>query len=199
MDKITDTYLAHKAQKSLAASRSTRTTFKLSQNSINALSELSKVASQTTKEVIGTICKSFEQDETLRELAQNLLNEKNSGKLKRRKTYVLPNGALKFLNTYSKKHNIPRDIIFDTFIKVYWTLLKYSEEIEKEKAEQALVIVRKICGSLVSAEEELKQILDEDNAILSRISYLCVLADELVASIKKYLSEGTPISNDPFE
>lgn len=175
-------------------SQSVRTTFKLSENSMNAIEWIIKKYSLKPKEIFDIICSN-----------ENLLNfaiettKKNKGTdstKTTRKTFVLSKRVLRLLNRLSNKNKLSRDLIVENLVLLYKTLLEKFAEEEKKKEKKALTIISDFYSKAELVEKQLQDILGDDNPILDRFGYVIILLMNLECAIKSKLLKGVPIDPD---
>lgn len=178
---------------SLSDKQSVRTTFKLSESSNNAIDWLIKTNNLKPKEVFDLMF----SNENLVDFAIEAARKKgkSSSTKQTRKTFVISKRVLRLLNRHSKKHKLSRDLIVESLILVFKTLLEKHAEEEKQEEEEALPIILDFWTKAESVEKQLKDLLEDDNPILDRFGLVIVEIMNLVSAIESKLSNN--ISVDP--
>jgi hypothetical protein len=194
MNKKINKTLDRVSKTSLSEKQSVRTTFKLSENSNNAIDWLIKTNNLKPKEVFDLMCSNENLVDFAIEAAQK--NGKSNSTKQTRKTFVISKQVLRLLNRYSKKHKLSRDLIVENLILLFKALLEKHAEEEKQREEKALTIISDFCSKAESVEKQLKDLLDDDSPILDRFGYVIVLLMNLVSAIESKLSDGVSIDPD---
>ena len=181
---------------SLSEKQSVRTTFKLSEDCINAIDWLLKTNNLKPKELFDLICSNNDLVNLAAEAAK--INEKNISAKYKRKTFVISKRVLRLLNKKSEEHTISRDLIVEKLILLFKALLEKHTEEEKQKEEKALSIISDFWSKAEKIENKLKDLLDDDNPILDRFGVVIVIIMNLVSAIESKLNNDVPIDPDNF-
>ena len=185
---------------SLSEKQSVRTTFKISENCINAIDWLLKTNNLKPKELFDIICSNNDLVNLAAEAAKK--DEKNNSVKHTRKTFVISKRALRLLTKKSKddkgKAIISRDLIVEKLVLLFKALLEKHTEEEKKKEEKAQSIISDFWTKAEEIENQLKNLLDDDNPILERFGLIIVIIMNLESAIDKKLSNDIPIDPDDF-
>lgn len=179
---------------SLSEKQSVRTTFKLSENSNNAIEWLIKTNNLKPKEVFDLMCSNENIVNFAIETARK--NGESGSTKQARKTFVISKRVLRLLNKYSEKHILSRDLIVESLILCFKTLLEKHAAEEKQREEKALSIISDFYSKTESVEKQLKDLLHHDSPILNRFGYVSVLLMNLTSAIESKLSDDVPIDPD---
>jgi len=185
---------------SLSEKQSVRTTFKISENCINAIDWLLKTNNLKPKELFDIIGSNNDLVNFATEAA--IKDEKNNSVKHTRKTFVISKRVLSLLNKKSKddkgKPIIQRDLIVEKLVLLFKALLEKHTEEEKKKEEKAQSIISDFWTKAEEIENKLKDLLDDDNPILERFGLIIVIIMNLESAIEKKLSNDIPIDPDDF-
>jgi len=185
---------------SLSEKQSVRTTFKISENCINAIDWLLKTNNLKPKELFDIICSNNDLVNLAAESAEK--DNKNNSVKHTRKTFVISKRVLSLLNKKSKddkgKLIIQRDLIVEKLVLLFKALLEKHTEEEKKKEEKAQSIISDFWTKAEEIEKQLKNLLDDDNPILERFGLVIVLVMNLVSAIESKLNNDVPIDPDDF-
>lgn len=179
---------------SLSEKQSVRTTFKLSENSNNAIEWLIKTNNLKPKEVFDFICSNESLVDVAIQIARK--NGESGSTNQTRKTFVISKRVLRLLNKYSEKYKLSRDLIVENLILLFKSLLEKHAEEEKHREKKALTIISDFWSKSESVEKQLKDLLNDDSPILDRFGYVIVLLMNLVSAIESKLSDDVPIDPD---
>ena len=177
--------------------QSVRTSFRLSEAGKDALKWLAKHHGITAKDVFDKFC----QDSVIEiyaDMASKTRDDQTPPKKSVRKTLVISKGALKTLNDFSTKNQIPRDELVDSSLIFLQSVTKEMLKKEHENNPRALEIISEFITQAYSVEEKLQEILVSYNPILNRFSYMMVILENLHSTIESNLEDGTPIDPDDF-
>lgn len=181
---------------SLSEKQSVRTTFKLSEDCINAIDWLLKTNNLKPKELFDLICSNDDLVNLAAEAAKK--DDKNISVKHTRKTFVISKRTLRLLNKKSEEQTLSRDLIVEKLVLLFKALLEKHTEEEKQKEEEALSIISDFWTKAEEIENKLKDLLDDDNPILDRFSIVIVIIMNLVSAIESKLSNDVPIDPDDF-
>ncbi len=184
-----------KPKTSLIKKESKRTTFKLSAQSLNAIDWMVDYYNMTAKEVFDSIC----SGDSIVEYAVKFAKESEglADKELTRKTFVISQQALGFLNKTSDEQKISRDLLVNKLILIYKVLLDRSIEQEEKNEEKALKIIHEFWKEAEELETQLKALLGDEHPILTRLGTISIIIGNLYGAIESKLSDGTPI--DPYD
>jgi len=186
LDRVSKTILSEK--------RSVRTTFKLSESSINAIDWLIKTNNLKPKELFDLMCSNENLIDFAIETARK--NEKSKAVKQTRKTFVISTRVKRMLNKLSKEHELSRDLIFENLILLFKALLEKHSEDEKQKEKKAHTIISDFWTKAETVEQQLKGLLDDDSPILERFGLIVVVVMNLASAIESKLSNDVPIDPD---
>lgn len=201
--------------------QSVRTTFKISQDSVETIGILAKHHGVSFKEIFDNLSTQFLKERFLKKLAnkeeleqapllqqlahiaEKYMAQKGDQYADRqkglvRKSQVVSRGALRTLNEVSKEYQIPRDLLVD------WSLVIMRDKFEKdikatrEKYQEAYEIIAELNSHASNAVEKLWELLDPDDPILERFASVGAVLEDLHSAIKSNLDNGTPIGPEPF-
>lgn len=178
----------------LSEKQSVRTTFKLSESSINAIDWLIKTNNLKPKELFDLMCSNENLIDFAIETAKK--NEKSKAIKQTRKTFVISTRVKRMLNKLSKEHELSRDLIFEKLILLFKMLLEKHSEDEKLKEEKAHAIISDFWTKTEAVEQQLKGLLDDDSPITERFGLIVVVVMNLVSAIESKLSNDVPIDPD---
>lgn len=179
---------------SLSEKQSARTTFKLSESSINALDWLIKTNNLKPKELFDLMYSNENLIDFAIEAARK--NEKSKSIKQTRKTFVISTRVKRMLNKLSKEHELSRDLIFENLILLFKVLLEKHTEEEKQKEKKAHAIISDFLTKTEAVEQQLKELLDDDSPILERFGLIVVVVMNLASAIESKLSNEVPIDPD---
>lgn len=192
MEDKTEKAMNRVAKVNLSERQSVRTTFRFSEDSLNAINWLVESHELKPKEILDALCA---DERFLTYVIQAVKDEnKEASAVKRnRKTFVISKKALRLLNKYSRENQVARDRIVENLILSFKSVLQQQAEKEKEQEKEAKEIISGLCKQAYSVEEQLKDLLHEDNPILDRFGEVVVVLDNLVGAIEAKLTNGVPI------
>jgi hypothetical protein len=177
--------------------QSVRTSFRLSEAGKDALKWLAKHHGITAKDVFDKFC----QDSVIEiyaDMASKTRDDQTPPKKSVRKTLVISKGALKTLNDFSTKNQIPRDELVDSSLIFLQLVTKEVLKKEQENNPRALEIISEFITQADSVEEKLTEILVSYSPIVDRFGSVMVILENLRSAIKSNLEDGTPIDPDDF-
>jgi len=151
----------------------------------------------TAKDVFDKFC----QDSVIEiyaDMASKTRDDQTPPKKSVRKTLVISKGALKTLNDFSTKNQIPRDELVDSSLIFLQLVTKEVLKKEQENNPRALEIISEFITQADSVEEKLQEILVSYSPILGRFGSVMVILENLRSAINSNIEDGTPIDPDDF-
>ncbi len=173
----------------LRGHQSVRTTFKLSERCINALSVLASQMGIKQKSLFDHLVDDVQVLKTIaREFEKFPVNEQRVAK-----TYVISRRTLENLEQVSSKYNTPRDALVEFSIERVLPL------IEREKARYArrTEIAQQLASQLKKIAQllqETEQDLGEDDPLVQEMYAILQSSDAAFRRINAYLEKGKKIS-----
>jgi hypothetical protein len=156
--------------KGLTDKKSARTTFNISESSIDSINWLLEALELKPKELFDTIFSDSTITKHILE-AEGLVSSKINETKKIRKSYVISQRALSWLNKKSKDKNLTRNQFVDSFVPVSKNIYKFLLEKVKEKEDRAWAIIGDIYEKGKEAEKKLIDLLGEDDEIVEEFSW----------------------------
>jgi len=128
----------------------------------------------------------------------SIASQSNSNKIKRqvRKSLVVTKRNLKLLNESAEKAGLQRDIIIDFAFRFLVVLLQNEKKQQDEQHQKSLVTLNKLSNLQLKTEQELQSILDEDDAVLARMSLVITVLNNLIREVENCIKNGTPVDPD---
>ncbi|MBD3377597.1 hypothetical protein GF406_21390 [candidate division KSB1 bacterium] len=181
---------------SLSEKQSVRTTFKLTEDCINAVDWLLKTNNLKVKELFDFLC----SNNNLVNLAAEAVKkeDKNISSKYIRKTFVISKRVLRLLNKKSEEYRISRDLVVEKLVLLFKELLEKHTKEEKQKEEKAFSIISDFWARAEEIETNLKDLLDDDNPILDRFGVITIIIMNLVNAIESKLNDDVPIDPDDY-
>ncbi len=175
---------------SLSSLKSERTTFQLTIEAYEKLDYLTEHFGITQKEMLSV---AMANDEILDDIIK-VLKKRSKGISgdRKPKTKVMSKGALDKLNELSKNEGVSRDKILELAIRYYYEIIQKG----KERHAKAKDIIEDAFGEILKTKKVLSQLLNGDDPILARWSFVEHTIDYLIDSIMKEIEKGTPIDPD---
>lgn len=190
----TESKTIHMLSKEISKSKDVVASFKLSQNSIEAMAWLAKRLGISNKTLFGSIWnnhgESFINIVKKVKYDSNIKREKISKRISRQ--------SLNNLNELAKKYKMKRDQIVESTLISYQKLyeIMLSERIGKHKKAEKMIDEFWKEGEVL--ETKLKKLLDEDDPIIDRICYVIVVIMNLSLAIQSELENGKQIDPEDF-
>ncbi len=172
----------------LRGKQSVRTTFKLTDKAIEALSIMSYQLGIKQKSLFDHL---VDDIQLLREIAESV-EQKKRGKNCVAKTYVISRRTLENLDIISTRYSTPRDLLVEVSIERLLPLI----EQEKQKHEKRKQLHAGFCEILHKAEEMIlqsEQELGEDDPVLGRYGGAVAALAKSVREMEGYLERASKV------
>ena len=168
--------------------------FKLSQESMDAMVWIAKRLGISNKKLFDAIW-SHQGDSFIMitndvEYDPNIKRKKISKRISRQ--------SLNNLNELSKKYEMKRDQIIEVTFISYQLLLEKILNDRKNKHKKANKMIDEYWKTGELLEKKLKNLLDEDDPIIDRIGYVIVVIMNLSSAIQSELKDGIQIDPDDY-
>jgi len=170
-----------------------RTTFRLTDETIELLNELRKDRKLTDIfEQFGDFLTDL--DKRLSDVVVKYLEGMDKKDLKNceKKSFAISKKTVKIFNDLSKKNKVTRDAFVNGFIVFYHTLIKYFEKEDAIKVKQAQEKIHEFWGGAEKLQKELFEFLGEDHDLAKEFGYVNVMLMNLDIAIDEYLESGKP-------
>jgi hypothetical protein len=137
----------------------------------------------------------FISKDGVNDVVLNMASTLNDSQLQRqvRKSFVVTKKNLKLLNEASEKTGLQRDTIIDIAFKFIIAMLQKETEQQKEQYQKALLTLNESLNCLLTTEKELQNNLDEEDAVITRVSIVITVLNNLIHVIEENIKKGTPI------
>lgn len=191
-----------KSKPSTVDKQSVRTTFKLTQETIDYLKLRTQEDSITIKELLDSWCSDLfdffkaglDSEETIKRL------EKVKDLPRFRKTYVINRRTFKLLNSISKEYNISRDMLIEQLVFVIQKLIEwFNKRAEKSKKNypKVIPIIEELSQKMSEVQKRLdKLILVDDDPIYQRLNLIHMAVDNLISAIDEETQGGPEVDPD---
>jgi len=183
--------------------KSVRTTFTLTKEGNDALTWAVEHFKSKIKSIIDMLCSELQDSLENRKgvnwttsIIEYVKKNDNTSLRNVRKTMVLNEKSLLILNDVAKINQISRDAILDRGIYLIVNTLKDASGLQLKQHEAAKFIIDELYKEAGKKENNLTEILDEDDPILSRFRFVMVRLENLLRTINDELKIGTPIDPD---
>lgn len=176
--------------------QSVRTTFKLNEDNLRTIDELSSRYEMKPKEIFELLCS---ENEMVKQAIAILKPKMESirGDYVRR-TFVISKSTKNKLNQLAKLHNLKRDSLVNLLLYYYKKLFEKLEERDQKGEIEALKLLTKLEKQILKTEEQLKKKLSEQHPILYRFGYIAISIDNLIDDIRQKIETGEPINYEEF-
>jgi hypothetical protein len=190
----TQTKTIQMLSESISKSKDVVASFKLSQNSIKAISWLNKSWGTSNKKLFDLIWN--DNNESFFEIVKEIKYNPN---IKRKKiSQRISKQSLNNLNKLAKKYEMKRDVIVElTFISYKMFFEKMLNE-RNEKHRKVLEMINDYWDKGEALEKKLKKVLDKDDPILERMGIVNVITSTLSLAIQSELEDGIIIDPEDF-
>ena len=169
----------------IADKRSERTTFKLSESTIDGLKELASEYGVTFKEVFDTICSNnleplfnSPQEELIKKMRQ--IDQKKP----ERKTFVISRYSLNLLNRFQKECQVSRNLILEHLFSTYQADRSMKKRHLIKKHRRALKRIEKI---IIFVEKELRGLDDFLDDSADHDAPIFDILNDVVLELIRYL------------
>jgi hypothetical protein len=182
----TDKQVLEIFSKEVSESKDVVASFNMSQNSLDAMAWLTKRFGISNKRLFDAIWKNY--DEVIINLIEKIPIDSKVERIK--KSQRISRLSLKNLNELAKKYKMKRDAIVEITFISYKILHEQMLEERNDKHRKALKMIDKYWEKGELLEKRLVEILNEDDPILTRMSKIIVVIENLSTDIKDELENG---------
>jgi hypothetical protein len=123
-------------------------------------------------------------------------SESAPSKRQNRKSLVITKKNLKLLNATSEASGLQRDVIVDRAFRYLVLILQKATELQKEQHQKAVEVLNRLSEHQLEVEKELAGYLDEDDAILTRVSKAICVLNNLIFEVENHIKNGSAIDPD---
>jgi len=188
----TDKQVLEIFSKEVSESKDVVASFNMSQNSLDAMAWLTKRFGISNKRLFDAIWKNY--DEVIINLIEKIPIDSKVERIK--KSQRISRLSLKNLNELAKKYKMKRDAIVEITFISYKILHEQMLEERNDKHRKALKMIDKYWEKGELLEKRLVEILNEDDPILTRMSKIIVVIENLSTDIKDELENGILIDHE---
>jgi len=188
----TDKKVLEVFSKKVSESKDVVASFNMSQNSLDAMAWLAKRFGLSNKRLFDAIWKNY--DEAIINLIEKIPIDSKVERIK--KSQRISRMSLKNLNELAKKYKMKRDAIVEITFISYKILHEQMLQERNDKHRKALKMIDKYWEQGELLEKRLVGILNEDDPILTRMSKIIVVIENLSIAIKNELDNGILIDPD---
>lgn len=183
-----------KTKSRLTRRESKRTTFKLSKKALGDLDWMGETYKVSIKEVFDAIC----ANDNIVDVVVDFIKERDEKNPKQqiRKTFVISNKSLSFLNRKSNEEKITRDSLVEYLILYNKLVFEKILKDEKKNEEKALELISEFRSAAEKVQKQLAVLLSEDNPIISRFDMISIIVENLHDEVESKISKGTPVDPD---
>lgn len=178
---------------------SVRTTFQLSQETLDSLTALTQKYKITLKELFETLCASWLWFAVIPNPPQTTDQDPATPSPSVRRTFVISRGSFKKLNEFSKEQKIHRDLVVEKMVKAYKQVSE-AKEIElgesKAKHSEALTLIEGFKSQAYEIERRLKEFLIVEDPVYQRWQVVEIVIENLIGEIQNEIENGTPVNPD---
>ncbi len=170
-----------------------RTTFRLTDYTIEALSEISKETK--LKDYIDELGEFLNQQHEFTNvviLKAKEMDKKDLNKCEK-KSFAISKKTVKTFNNLSKKNNIVRDVFINQSIIIYHHLIKTFKEQDAKKVKRAQIKIIEFWGKSEKLQRELFELLGNDHQVAKEFGNVNAMFENLDLAIDEYLESGKPI------
>lgn len=189
-------HLSEFSEIDLTEKQSVRTTFRLKEKTYENMALLAKSYKITQKDLLDHMVTGVikwigetPNKNRAKKFTEILKDEKQKIT---RKTQVIGRSSLNIVKKLSKELQISRDVLIELAV----ILLRTKIEVQQEKHEKALELMRNLSSHAEDTHEKLNEFLSKNDPILNRLSTLSLLIDNLFRAIKAEIHRGVPIDPD---
>jgi hypothetical protein len=173
-----------------------RTTFRISQQGHDAITNVSKIYGMKNADVFD-MASSLVQE--FNKKGMDLSSVKDISGISIRKTYLINKISLSRLRKLAGEMKTSRDLLIDKLVTTLKTLLDKESDERNIKYRNALKeIISPFLGQTEKLEKQLKIKLGEDDPITSRFGIIILLIKNLSMAIEKNINKGVPIDPDDY-
>jgi len=154
--------------KEILEKKSVRTTFNISEDGMNSINWLIKNLSLKPKDLFNAI---FRESQLNIGIFKNKDLTKLKGRKNIRKTYVISQQALRWLNNKANKTDLSRNQIVDTVVGIHKNAYEFILKKQRKKEKEAWTIIGDIYEQGKEAQKKLIDLLGEDDEIVEEFSW----------------------------
>tara|TARA_B100001146_G_C16050282_1_gene377533 strand:- start:125 stop:694 length:570 start_codon:yes stop_codon:yes gene_type:complete len=180
--------------KKVATEKEVNATFKLSQNSLDAISWLKQKGGLSNKRLFNSIWEN--QNEKFMKIIRDVPFDPKIKRVKR--SQRMSRKSLNNLNELVNKYGLKRDQIVELTFLAYKILYEKMLEENIEKHKKALEIVDDLWSFAEKIEKKSETILDEDDPILERLGKIIVVINNLSDAIQNEIENDVIIDPEDF-
>ncbi len=170
-----------------------RTTFRLTDHSIESLNELSNEIKM--KDFLDEIGDLLNQQKWFTEVIVEQAKEMNKNDLKNseKKSFALSKKTVRIFNDLSNKNFLDRDLFVNQSIIIYYNLLKKLKDEDARKVKLAQIKIIEFWGKSENFQKELFELLGDDHQVAKEFGHVNKMIMNLDLAIDEYLESGKPI------
>lgn len=171
-----------------------RTTFRLTEQTIESLNKLSKdIKMKDLFDAFGNIL--TDKNQWFTNAVVQLAEGVNTEDLKKcdKKSFAISKKVVKIINELSKKNKIVRDALVNQTITSFDILMKFLKEKDDEKVKQAKKIIYEFWGKAFELEKKISELLGNDHEVTDGVGRIYSYIESFLYEIDEYLETGDPI------
>jgi len=174
------------------SSKSVRTTFRLTENSLKALEYLNQNFILTQKGLFSFIAEALTRESEIKGVVVELSKvvNINQNTTTRRKSFVVEKKAIKIFKRTSNDHEVSRDSLINSSLLTLHRLLLKSSEKDKENSEKAMDLLNEVSDILMNFDSKLRNLLGDDHNIVQGFEYVPNMLDILILAVERYIKSG---------
>jgi len=182
----------------LRTAKTVRTTFKLTDASVEAIEYLKQNILMSKKGLFSLIADSLTRESKHNDkiLKAAKSSDSNQNKENLRKTFAVEKRAVSIFNKTAKQFNISRDSIINSALITLHVTLENSKKQEKENAKHAREALEKVDNAINECNSKLRDLFRDDHCIVEGFDYASMYMGTFITAVDGYSETGE--SFDPY-